>query len=156
MSTRDAVSTRDARRWLAAAKSGYCAKTSDNKGNRMRYTPRCDVDRKGVLEVSKHAWSDWLSATAACITSCLACKGCNFISLSLYHQDCSWYSTCPPGLPQDIRGFRSGAVRNATRPVRSFFGPVRQLVPGRGGGLQTRFRCDISSSQNTHGEWATT
>ena len=54
-----------------------------------------------------------------CLSLCATCTGCNFISVSLPHRDCSWHRRCRlEALHADMGGgsdaFRSGAVDRAT------------------------------------------
>ena len=101
-------------RWLAMARRGYCAKTSDVR-DEMRAAPKCTTPgaTKGVLEgFESQNWRSWSAASAQCQQLCRACAACQFISLSLQHKDCSWYSDCNlDKLEVDVPGFRSGAVK---------------------------------------------
>ena len=36
----------------------------------------------------------WEAAAEHCLAECAACARCRYVSVSLHHGDCSWYSQC--------------------------------------------------------------
>lgn len=74
------------RAWLGAAVAGYCGVTTGHTD--------CSVADHGALRLTERERSSWEVATAACITKCTLCGRCRYITISLKHADCSWYSRC--------------------------------------------------------------
>ena len=90
----------DGREWLRSATPGYCQVTSSHKSD-------CSRDSSGAFRLI--AATSWLQAFEECNSKCLACTNCNFISISLWAADCSWYSECKAPRT-DLEGFFSGPV----------------------------------------------
>ena len=75
---------------------GFCAVTSAKEAYAS-----CTTAEKGSFALSthelatarEHVDSAW-TATAACISLCLGCANCNFISVSSRWNDCSWFARC--------------------------------------------------------------
>ena len=58
--------------------------------------------------------SSWPAAAAACLRLCARCEGCRFVSISVEHEDCSWFRECDLArLNGNVKGFVSGAMRHA-------------------------------------------
>jgi len=92
---------------------GFCAVTSAKEAYAS-----CTTAEKGSFALSthelatarEHVDSAW-TATAACISLCLGCANCNFISVSSRWNDCSWFARCDlDRLHTDVDDFRSGRV----------------------------------------------
>ena len=80
----------------------------------------CQTGQSGALGLPREAFANWVSLRTACQARCLRCERCRFVSFSLEHSDCSWYSSCQPPPPgQQLRGaalwqsFRTVQVRSA-------------------------------------------
>ena len=54
----------------------------------------CEADNQGSVRLPADSFASWEMAAAACIAVCTACSRCRYISLSLKHRDCSWFTTC--------------------------------------------------------------
>ena len=84
--------------WLA----GHCGNTVNGQGEKCA---RLDV---------KGSWPS--SSRGSCLSRCVRCEQCQFISYSDRFQDCSWYRTCKPkklvatsGTGHTTRQVRDGA-----------------------------------------------
>ena len=99
-----------ARQWLSNASAGHCGATVD--------LGDCDIGDQGTFgepQAIAGATDRWRAATRWCLVQCASCSRCQYISLSLKYQDCSWYATCdlqrlhmpPSGRKRD---FFSGAM----------------------------------------------
>ena len=73
---------------------GVCTDTTFNSG-------RCDVGEQGMWPLDPQEWralserkAQWAAATQQCMQRCAACERCRFVSLSLRHKECSWFSEC--------------------------------------------------------------
>ena len=79
---------------------------------------QCSEEDKGAFK-PPWRWSSLSSQdelAARCRQLCLACERCRFVSFSLKWRDCSWYHECDTErLRTDVAGFRTLAVRNASR-----------------------------------------
>ena len=84
---------------------GYCGSTSfGNEG-------ACEHDDKGSFG-GVHLGSSWDSALRACSQQCLSCARCNYVSLSLQWNDCSWFNECSlDKLHHEVKGHRSVRIR---------------------------------------------
>ena len=50
----------------------------------------------------------WTKVIDACAGLCARCGQCQYMTISIIHDDCSWYHQCKlTGLKQDIQGFYS-------------------------------------------------
>ena len=87
---------------------GYCDSTGfGNAGV-------CETDDKGSFSNIRLPQS-WDDAYQLCAARCLDCSRCNYVSLSLQWNDCSWFNECDlTSLHTEVRGHRSVRVRNAT------------------------------------------
>lgn len=96
---------RRARHWLAAAKHGYCAATSD--------AGDCERGHKGSWPLHGGDARTWEDAAATCLRQCADCKRCRYVSVSLWSMDCSWFAACDERqLESAVAGFRTArAVR---------------------------------------------
>ena len=106
----DAAATRD---WLARAASGHCGETAfDDEGD-------CEIGVQGSFSLDALVWQprSWDIAAGACLARCGACARCRFVSISLEHSDCSWFSTCDNSLSNKPPGFRSARLDLPGRPV---------------------------------------
>ena len=79
---------------------------------------QCSEEDKGAFK-PPWRWNSLRSQeelAARCRQLCLACERCRFVSFSLEQRDCSWYHECDTErLRIDVAGFRTLAVRNASR-----------------------------------------
>ena len=83
-------------------RAGHCGTTANGQGNAC-----ARLDAKG----------SWASASReSCLSRCVRCEHCQFISYSDRFQDCSWYRTCKPkkleatsGTGHETRRVRDGA-----------------------------------------------
>ena len=83
-------------------RAGHCGTTVNGQGNAC-----ARLDAKG----------SWASASReSCLSRCVRCEHCQFISYSDRFQDCSWYRTCKPkkleatsGTGHETRRVRDGA-----------------------------------------------
>ena len=93
--------------WLKTSEHGYCG-TTDEGGD-------CQAGSKGSFGLPESAGRSWQAAASHCLRRCESCARCAFITVSLYHSDCSWYESCP-STKGDEEGllrrelFRSGRV----------------------------------------------
>jgi len=89
--------------WLHTARRGYCTTTVA--------TNDCEGD-KGSFELSLCETSSWSLAVDACLKHCRSCAQCAFVSISIKHHDCSWFSKAIDctDLKHDVEGFRSGPL----------------------------------------------
>ncbi len=111
--------------WLARARQGYCARTTDGvEGD-------CRAGAKGSWALNKSVATSWRLAAAECTARCAACDRCRYVSLSPRFLDCSWFHQCDIHmLRTDVDGFRSGEVlENESRPAL-----IAELRPGRARG----------------------
>ena len=100
----------ETRAWLAAARPGFCGETEpDVRGD-------CRADAYGSWGLRRADAVNWRMAAKACVPLCMACANCRYVTISLAHRDCSWFSECSLGrLPSYVSGFRSAQVR--TEPM---------------------------------------
>ena len=116
---------------------GYCAKTITSNA--------CtDDEEMGAFELKGREYSNWADALTQCSHTCLACKQCHYVSVSLDFRDCSWYRHCAlPSLLTDIGNFRTLQVRHGNPHAKERFGQseeeltalwaqLRALPPPRG------------------------
>ena len=73
--------------WLAAAAHGHCGYTE-------RRTDCAFADRGSFGLPVPRARASWEAAAEHCLAECAACARCRYVSVSLHHGDCSWYSQC--------------------------------------------------------------
>ena len=95
--------------WLQTARHGFCAATE--------VTNSCD-GQQGSFALDQCESSSWSLAVDACLGRCSSCAHCQFISVSLKHRDCSWFSSaidCST-LKHDVKGFRSGPLERQAKP----------------------------------------
>ena len=93
--------------WLRSASTGHCGATTS--------VGDCFHGAQGTLGLSRlESQAGWSTAVAACLHRCTKCRNCRFISVSLQHQDCSWYAKCDR-IQRDVFCFQSGI---ASRPSR--------------------------------------
>ena len=88
------------------ALDGYCDRTEADSH------VDCELDDKGNFPLRWQAFTTWESAFSSCRSACLACKRCNYISVSLRWADCSWFHSCSswPHLHDEVNGFRSAVM----------------------------------------------
>jgi hypothetical protein len=125
------------RSWRAQAALGYCASTK-SEGD-------CSKPGVGMLGLDLPNVPPRLlpqlvpvprlhQAVRQCLAKCAACSSCQYISVSLLHADCSWYSSCPlDHLRKDVGGFISGpslALLNASGFAASWEDMPRLPKPG--------------------------
>ena len=80
-------------------RTGHCGTTVNGQGNKC-----ARLDTKG----------SWPSASRdSCLSRCVRCNRCQFISYSDRFQDCSWYRSCNPKKLESTSG-----TGHATRQVR--------------------------------------
>ena len=87
--------------WLRSAKAGHCGVTETDSGD-------CHAGTRGSFTLSPDM--TWHAAVAACMAWCTACTNCNYISVSVDRQDCSWYSSCDVHRLEVDAAVRTGAV----------------------------------------------
>lgn len=92
------------RGWLQEARTGFCEVTDSPE------SLGCGAsDRKGTFPLLPHEAMSWADAAHACMLRCLACGACNYISVSMQWQDCSWFKQCSlTRLRTDVPAFRTG------------------------------------------------
>ena len=106
------------RNWLASASHGWCEITVAGEGD-------CEAGFSGSWTLDDgHVHSDE-AAAQGCLSLCLGCARCRYITLNRGSRDCSWYAACDLNRLNDRRKeFLSGAVRDGlpapTRPPRRF------------------------------------
>ncbi|KAL1519194.1 hypothetical protein AB1Y20_003454 [Prymnesium parvum] len=92
--------------WLTQSADGYCAPTAyDDTGN-------CAAGHKGSFPLRGAVSRTWVLALRVCISHCLACRRCEYVSVSLKRRDCSWFHRCAPPtrLRRDGEGYRTARV----------------------------------------------
>ena len=71
----------------------------------------CQAADKGSFSLSVQESSNWEHAVTSCLSYCVKCERCRFISVSALHRDCSWFQTCDLlHLNSAVPGFRSALV----------------------------------------------
>ena len=78
---------------------GFCGVTERTKGSSCGGS----TDLKGSWEVSSPAGASFLSA---CLSRCVACSSCRYVSVSQKDNDCSWYRAC--SLETSLSGYTLG------------------------------------------------
>lgn len=113
-------------RWRALhAATGYCAATSGpgncthgqlgsfgtlGLGFTAEHPPRLSAGEGRFVRLSEFARS--------CLALCAECERCRFVSISLLHQDCSWFHACDLStLHTNVDGFISGPALLPHRKV---------------------------------------
>ena len=104
-----------------AALSGTCAVTQARSGCRPGAV-------KGSWTLPLAA-TTWPGAAEACLRLCHACAPCKFVSFSLRHEDCSWFSSCATRmaapafvtLPSDATMTTPATAFNFPKPVQRPF-----------------------------------
>ena len=107
--------------WRAQAALGYCSSTQSQGDCSKPGVGMLGLDLPNVPPrlLSQLAPAPRLSqAVRQCLAKCAACSSCQYVSVSLLHADCSWYSSCRlDHLRKDVGGFISGpslALLNAS------------------------------------------
>jgi hypothetical protein len=92
--------------WLRAAQPGVIAVTTGPvSGN-------CDRSYKGAWRLNFTESRTVASSTAACLDKCDRCANCNYISVSAWERDCSWFMQRDTTTPSALAtGFLSGPSR---------------------------------------------
>lgn len=92
--------------WLRAAQPGVIAVTTGPvSGN-------CDRSYKGAWRLNFTESRTVASSTAACLDKCDRCANCNYISVSAWERDCSWFMQRDTTTPLALAtGFLSGPSR---------------------------------------------
>jgi hypothetical protein len=92
-----------AARWLETAQTGHCGVASVGGS--------CSNDTKGAWQLQSSVVK-LQQAVSECLVLCKSCERCSYISVSLKHHDCSWFSECSlGGLLSIVDGFFSGPGR---------------------------------------------
>uniref|UniRef100_A0A7S0LQY0 Hexosyltransferase n=1 Tax=Coccolithus braarudii TaxID=221442 RepID=A0A7S0LQY0_9EUKA len=95
-------------KWGPAVRQGFCS-TTNGEADCTRATKGSFKIVREVADV-KLSWQELLRL---CLRRCSECERCNFISVSLAWEDCSWFSMCDlDDLHQFPRGFRSMVVQS--------------------------------------------
>lgn len=90
-------------RWMDKAAHGYC-ETTLSAGD-------CANGVKGRWSLHANETVNWNAAATRCLSMCASCARCRYISVSMQHADCSWFSACKlDQLEASVVGFRSGLV----------------------------------------------
>lgn len=91
---------------MAALHKGYCNATAASAYG------ACDRGHSGSWGLTPADASDWATAESICRWRCLRCRRCNYISISLRWQDCSWFHRCDvSALHSEVPGHRTMEVR---------------------------------------------
>ncbi len=94
--------------WLATAQPGFCGATADNDPG------DCSQDAGGSWALGKQHSVSWPKAAEVCITMCLGCRRCRFVTVSRRYAECSWFATCALDRLQSIGAdHRSGRVHRS-------------------------------------------
>ena len=128
--------SRAGRRALGGLTPGFCAVT--NTGGNCNLHRTGSVSIKSLVDDDERGALTWRGATAACTRFCSGCRQCNYMTLSLSADDCSWYSACDlTKLQKTFTGFYSMRVLDrkppsatkpsATKPKRSFMARLARL-----------------------------
>jgi hypothetical protein len=72
--------------WVASAEHGFCGVTED--------AGDCSKTSMGSYGMDEMETTTWAHAAFVCRRLLLSCANAKFMSVSLVHKDCSWYSTC--------------------------------------------------------------
>ena len=104
--------------WLQSSVEGHCgitdvafggadvaSCTQDSMGSWALSSLGLDVRKVTLGGASTNEL--WRDAASLCIRQCKSCQNCRHLSLSLVHDDCSWYATCT-SIATTPRHFRSG------------------------------------------------
>ena len=83
---------------------GHCGATK-------RGRPSCGRASMGSFPLSIPFADNYSIAMHACLALCERCRGCNFVSVSTVHSDCSWYRSCDR-LDTSIAGFISARAHD--------------------------------------------
>ena len=104
-----AVTETAARAWLRRAAEGYCDTTAEGKAD-------CRTASKGTFPLAEASFRSWPRATAHCLQACARCARCAFVSVSLFHRDCSWYArgACRLGA---LQGEEASAISNLRKEL---------------------------------------
>ena len=105
-------------RWLASASHGWCEITVAGEGD-------CEAGFSGSWTLDDGQVRSDEAAAQSCLSLCLGCARCRYITINRGARDCSWYAACDLTRLHDRRKeFLSGAVRDRleapTRPPRRF------------------------------------
>ena len=91
--------------WVTSAASpGYCAQTSPSDAG------DCAAGDHGSWGLQKSEKGTMLIAATACLKRCAGCSRCNYITVSLEWEHCSWHHVCAAPLLEDAPNFVSGAA----------------------------------------------
>ena len=103
---------------------GYCDTTGFNN------VGACQHDDKGSFGEILAGMRSWTAAFARCRERCLGCERCNYVSLSIQWNDCSWFESCDlTALHTEVVGHRTARVRNGSGTARPGW------VPGDANGV---------------------
>ena len=103
-----------ARRALGVS-SGFCAITTAGGS--------CTSDARGATPLKKllahvEPPHHWRKALKACRRFCQLCANCNYVTVSLANDDCSWYRECNlDALDRKYDGFYSSRVVKKAKPA---------------------------------------
>ena len=113
--------------WRRDAVPGHCGITNGPTD--------CNAADKGSIQLPNSAWptpnafgivhlrntSDkvkaWHTAVDACLAKCAACARCRYVTVSIQHRDCSWYSRCSKDRLQATPEFLSGTACAGAPPL---------------------------------------
>ena len=94
----------------AALVDGYCDTTGFGNAG------ACENDDKGSFsDVRFHPKrTTWDSAVKECASRCMQCRRCNYISVSIKWNDCSWFNECDNmrSLHREVVGHRTVRIRD--------------------------------------------
>ena len=72
----------------------------------------CTADGSGSFGLRPHEAHNWSAAWSVCVSRCLKCERCRYITVSLKESDCSWYAHCDMRRLHSAQGFRSLKVQS--------------------------------------------
>ena len=93
--------------WLERSVPGYCAPTQASDWHRA-----CTTEQSGSRQLgAKYVSGGWLTAVEDCLSACLSCSNCRYISISPKYNDCSWFQSCDISrLQHSVSTFRTAAA----------------------------------------------
>jgi hypothetical protein len=105
-------------RWLRSTQVGTCSTPASSREGRANACNATTTGAQGEFLLPGHV-TTWPLMAEHCITRCLQCAMCQYVSLSAGMERCRWYATCPALdqtdtlalLPERPSQYRTGLVR---------------------------------------------